>query len=305
MEKIRVFIIAGIVFIIAVLVLMFIGAGVNKPQAKTCTPEGGSYVVYPGALPCCPGLAPVSCDKPDSNGNCNEGCVGTSVCTKCGDGTCGKGENRCNCPSDCGQVVGASCGTVTPGYNDACCADRNRDTAHPECVGKWKYRETGNPATECYWECGTGTSKSCEEYCGSDPLKKCPEFCKPALRLCVGHYEISGTYPDCTCEFECGTSGSTGIANPASKYCTDLGYKLEIRKDSSGAEYGVCVFTDGSECDEWAFFRGECGQKWQSQDCICPAIYAPVCGIDGKTYSSRCDADCLKVQVSHEGECNG
>ncbi|MBU1866793.1 MAG: DUF333 domain-containing protein, partial [Actinobacteria bacterium] len=25
-----------------------------------------------------------------------------------------------------------------------------------------------------------------------------------------------------------------------------------------GGTYGVCVFPDGSECDEWAFFRGEC-----------------------------------------------
>lgn len=31
-----------------------------------------------------------------------------------------------------------------------------------------------------------------------------------------------------------------------------------MRTDENGA-YGVCVFPDGSECDEWAFFRGECG----------------------------------------------
>ena len=48
------------------------------------------------------------------------------------------------------------------------------------------------------------------------------------------------------------------IANPASKHCVDLGYELEIRTDESGNQYGVCVFPDGSECEEWAFLRGEC-----------------------------------------------
>ena len=54
---------------------------------------------------------------------------------------------------------------------------------------------------------------------------------------------------------------NTGIPNPASVYCTDQGGRLEIRTDASGGQQGICVFTDGSECDEWAFFRGECGPR--------------------------------------------
>ena len=47
------------------------------------------------------------------------------------------------------------------------------------------------------------------------------------------------------------------MPNPASEFCTDQGYQLEMRSDSSGTtEY--CVFPDGSECEEWAFYRGEC-----------------------------------------------
>jgi putative hemolysin len=49
-----------------------------------------------------------------------------------------------------------------------------------------------------------------------------------------------------------------GLANPASVYCEEQGYTLEARTDENGT-YGVCIFPDGSECDEWAFFRGECG----------------------------------------------
>jgi putative hemolysin/predicted secreted protein len=48
------------------------------------------------------------------------------------------------------------------------------------------------------------------------------------------------------------------MPNPASVFCTQNGGKLEILKDSSGGEYGMCNFPDGSKCEEWAYFRGEC-----------------------------------------------
>jgi putative hemolysin len=47
------------------------------------------------------------------------------------------------------------------------------------------------------------------------------------------------------------------LANPASKYCVDLGNKLEMREETGGTA-GYCIFPDGSECEEWAFYRGEC-----------------------------------------------
>jgi putative hemolysin len=48
------------------------------------------------------------------------------------------------------------------------------------------------------------------------------------------------------------------MANPASVFCEEQGGKLDMRQDASGGVAGVCVFPDGSECDEWAYFRGEC-----------------------------------------------
>lgn len=50
-----------------------------------------------------------------------------------------------------------------------------------------------------------------------------------------------------------------GMPNPASVYCTENGNSLEIRTASDGSQNGVCIFPDGSTCDEWAYFRGECG----------------------------------------------
>lgn len=48
------------------------------------------------------------------------------------------------------------------------------------------------------------------------------------------------------------------LPNPASVYCEENEGKLEIREDDSGGQVGYCVFEDGSACEEWAFFRGEC-----------------------------------------------
>jgi len=53
------------------------------------------------------------------------------------------------------------------------------------------------------------------------------------------------------------------MPNPASVYCTQNGNKLEIRTAADGSQSGVCVFPDGSTCDEWAYFRGECGPVQQ------------------------------------------
>jgi putative hemolysin len=51
---------------------------------------------------------------------------------------------------------------------------------------------------------------------------------------------------------------SAFLPNPASAYCEQQGHRLEIRTASDGSQRGVCVFADGSECDEWAYYRGEC-----------------------------------------------
>ena len=53
------------------------------------------------------------------------------------------------------------------------------------------------------------------------------------------------------------------MPNPASVYCTQQGNQLEIRTAADGSQSGVCVFSDGSTCDEWAYFRGECSPDAQ------------------------------------------
>jgi putative hemolysin len=58
---------------------------------------------------------------------------------------------------------------------------------------------------------------------------------------------------------ECAPASQGGsMPNPASAFCEQQGYQSEIRTASDGSQAGVCIFPDGSECDEWAYFRGEC-----------------------------------------------
>jgi putative hemolysin len=69
----------------------------------------------------------------------------------------------------------------------------------------------------------------------------------------------------------CGQASATpvptqaGLPNPASVFCEQQGGRLEIRTDASGGQTGFCVFADGSECDEWAYFRGECHPGGQGE----------------------------------------
>jgi putative hemolysin len=48
------------------------------------------------------------------------------------------------------------------------------------------------------------------------------------------------------------------IANPASENCVALGGTVEIRERGDGGQYGVCLFEDNRQCEEWALMRGDC-----------------------------------------------
>jgi putative hemolysin len=83
----------------------------------------------------------------------------------------------------------------------------------------------------------------------------CTMECRPGTLDCG---QGSCGCVDGICSVTPGKSRNTQIANPASVKCTNEGNKLEIRTDETGGQYGVCIFSDGSECEEWKHFRGEC-----------------------------------------------
>ena len=74
--------------------------------------------------------------------------------------------------------------------------------------------------------------------------------------LCIVSILIAGcgTTPEIQPE---NTWANAQIANPASENCIAKGGNLEI-KDSEDGQTGIYKFDDGSSCEEWSFYRGEC-----------------------------------------------
>lgn len=78
---------------------------------------------------------------------------------------------------------------------------------------------------------------------------------KPRTLILISVFVIV-LYPGCAPPGPVGEP-EIGMANPASVHCEDQGGRLEIRDEENG-QVGYCTFQDGSECEEWAFFNGEC-----------------------------------------------
>ena len=52
-----------------------------------------------------------------------------------------------------------------------------------------------------------------------------------------------------------------GVPNPASFYCQEMGYELDLRNTDDGTE-GICIMPNGAECEEWEFLAGGCSIEW-------------------------------------------
>lgn len=53
------------------------------------------------------------------------------------------------------------------------------------------------------------------------------------------------------------TQEQTQLPNPASVYCEEQSGTLRMEEDEYGA-HGICILPGGTECEEWAYFKGEC-----------------------------------------------
>lgn len=74
------------------------------------------------------------------------------------------------------------------------------------------------------------------------------------------------------------------MPNPASAYCVEQGFQSEIRTAADGSQTGYCIFSDGSECDEWAYFRNECGPAAQGGSTSLPTEIPTARPIDPADY---------------------
>ena len=74
------------------------------------------------------------------------------------------------------------------------------------------------------------------------------------------------------------------------------GGRVEITTAADGSQGGNCIFPDGSSCEEWAYFRGECAPAKPTATPTpapmrAPGPRAPSAArpIAGARWSSACD----------------
>jgi len=119
------------------------------------------------------------------------------------------------------------------------------------------------------WLCSNGQWVKHGQPSAPMPTKPCAgaTACTEEAKLCPDGSAVGRTGPNCEfapCPASAdATAGEPAIstaqmANPASVNCIDKGGTLEIITATDGSQFGMCKFSDGSQCEEWAFFRGEC-----------------------------------------------
>ena len=100
---------------------------------------------------------------------------------------------------------------------------------------------------------------------------------------CIPAEPLLGTTYYC----ENGVCKTKPFGNPASEYCVQQGGEIEIRTNPDGSQYGECLFSDGSECEEWPYYRGECQ----------PGTNFPF------ELSCQTDEDCIPATCCHPSTC--
>lgn len=94
------------------------------------------------------------------------------------------------------------------------------------------------------------------------------------------------------------------IANPASVYCEQNNGTLEIVTAAGGSQAGICTLKDGTRCDEWAYYRGECPENLTRNITVQQNITEPYCG-DGICQADEpgnCPQDCCGDDICATGE---
>jgi putative hemolysin len=124
-------------------------------------------------------------------------------------------------------------------------ADARQIASQSACLQSGTLKDTAvyNPNSNTWWIDMAADKPNCNPACVVDVKTKTAEV----NWRCTGAVPPAATQPP-----------AANIANPASENCVKQGGTVSIQKNSDGSEYGLCVFPDGKQCEEWAMQRGEC-----------------------------------------------
>ncbi|MDD4628829.1 MAG: S-layer homology domain-containing protein [Candidatus Peribacteraceae bacterium] len=258
--------------------------------------------VFP-ELQCCSGLNKIGIAVESSGGLCTDS-LGGFLCTKsaCGDGVCGKDENRCNCPDDCRKS------SQTPVCGNKIC-EKGEELACPPCLPG----SVTCTCSSCPQDCDNGPFRYAAWQCsdGSESKEGGPTSCKDR--------KTWEGYANDACRSRCGDNSAKcgvngfkvwepcGAAFASSVACIRKGEQGSFLKESAGKcceglspirhvkpdpVSNQCIGTnDGS------FFCATCGNgSCEASDgensCSCPAD----CG----TQTQKCAEEGKNVYVNSE-----
>ncbi len=151
-------------------------------------------------------------------------------------------------------------------------ADAKQIASQSTCMQSGTLKDTAvyNPNSNTWWIDMNANAPGCNPACVVDVATKTATV----NWRCTGAAVPPANTPQ--------ASGQT--ANPASENCIKQGGTLTIQTRGDGGQYGVCMFEDNKQCEEWAMLRGECpvgGIKVTGY--VTPA--AQYCAITGGTYT--------------------
>ncbi len=145
-------------------------------------------------------------------------------------------------------------------------------------------------------------SAAAQECTGSSDCPDRSDYCRKNAGACDGEGECEQRPEACTDVLDpvCGCDGETyGNSCAAAAVGVNVARKGECddRSCSSARECG-----DDELCQKPI---GDCAGagRCQPRPEICTALFDPVCGCDGKTFSNGCNAARSGVNVAHGGEC--